>query len=378
MASSLSIPPPLSPILPDSQYTVIVTTSFIVNATIDSFDNAAQNAFAKSLAAVLRGVRPEDISLSITPASIRIVATINVRNVTNADSTASAIRSASLSTLSTSLGVPLAAVFPPVVETISIAPPSHSPPGLAPTSPQPARNMLQPTIHSEAADVVHGNRTSGFAPPTIPLSTLPLGTAASSLASSATTVAADMMVSHASVWLPLTLLGVVLCVAGSICCYVTQKASEVALDRKIQRAIDTGKTVRASQLAAAELESSPLKAMQQSSDDPSQEGYRSRCGPVDLTLDDADYQSKGANDTVNPSSEEAYVVEGGWNLLAATRARLTLDHHSARTRSRVERARRINRLAARAYASTPPRHAICPTPCIPNWDEPSADINVKL
>ena len=169
----------------------------------------------------------------------------------------------------------------------------------------------------------------------------------------------------------MTLLAIILFVAGCCCCYIMNKASEAALQRKIQSAIDSGKTVRASQLAAAELESSPLKATQASSDD-YPEGRRTRTS-VDLALDDMETSSKPADDEVSPRSDGPYEVEGGWNLLqqaVATRARLAIDRKTARTRLRVDRARRVNQMSR--YTTTPTRSSAkssSPAPVVPTWDD---------
>ena len=108
-----------------------VQIAFILDSTIEAFDATAQHNFTTQLANLLvllgnNGILPADISLSISPASIAVTASIRVQG-TGANLVAM-IAQLPVSFLTTYLGVTITSV------SVVAAPPSLPPPG-APSSP---------------------------------------------------------------------------------------------------------------------------------------------------------------------------------------------------------------------------------------------------
>jgi hypothetical protein len=119
----------------------VVTIALTVAGTVDEFD---EDGFKTGLASEL-GVAPEVISLTVTAASVNVVATIaategeNGNVLTNLQMLASSADvQASLGAV---LGVTLESVAAPEVETVTVLAPSPPPPAVPSPSPPPPENL---------------------------------------------------------------------------------------------------------------------------------------------------------------------------------------------------------------------------------------------
>ena len=132
-----SPPPPAPPLLPGAELSYGVVQTYTVSGTVDTFDAAAfKTALATSV-----GVPASAVTLTVTSASVHIVATITATNNTQLDSVA-----ASLSTLaaggaaaaSTALGVTVEAIAPPTTAVVTVFASPSTPPPLPPAPPPTA------------------------------------------------------------------------------------------------------------------------------------------------------------------------------------------------------------------------------------------------
>eukprot|EP00966_Prymnesium_polylepis_P288233 6657462-Prymnesium_polylepis.1 len=109
-AALAASPPPLPPLAAGQIYQRTVTVSAVVAGDVSTFD---QTAYKNNMAALLPGVEADDITLNVTGASVRVVATIAAKNATVATEAASTITSLTATSLSTALGVTVESVEAP-------------------------------------------------------------------------------------------------------------------------------------------------------------------------------------------------------------------------------------------------------------------------
>ena len=185
-------------------------------------------------------------------------------------------------------------------------------------------------------------------------------------------------------WLPLALLGSCIAMAwvGGYCTY--RRSVEAAINRKIRSAEEAGKVVRASALDSSRGKTSPV------------DDAGSTRKPLPITVSPSSNEVSPRSDADDSKCDDVSPRSGtsegtakeGWSLLAATRARLQIDGRTAREktiRSRVERARRLNRSrrsSAPTYVRTPSREERPAAngasdfsdiaPVIPSWDDDMA------
>ena len=83
-------------------YVQQVKVATVLAGTVDSFDQAA---YKVSMAALFSDVEPEDITLNVTSASVRVEATITTKSESQADSVSETIETYPPASLSTALDV---------------------------------------------------------------------------------------------------------------------------------------------------------------------------------------------------------------------------------------------------------------------------------
>ena len=95
-----------------TEYQVILTTT--AAGAVETFD---RSSFKRRLAAALPGVRPDDITLRVRAASVRVEAYVSARNATDADAILATLQplAASTDALSRALGVAVEAVETPLI-----------------------------------------------------------------------------------------------------------------------------------------------------------------------------------------------------------------------------------------------------------------------
>ena len=108
-----------------TEYEVILTT--IAAGAVETFD---RSSFKRRLAAALPGVRPDDIALRVSAASVRVEARVSARNATDAVTILSTLRPLAASTdgLSRALGVAVEAVETPSIRITRHGLPAPVPP----------------------------------------------------------------------------------------------------------------------------------------------------------------------------------------------------------------------------------------------------------
>ena len=110
----------------------MVVLEVFASGTVEAFDQAS---FAAGLAAAA-GVEPEAISLAVTSASIKVVATIRMADEAAATATAATLQAAAADELALGqlLGVTVESVTDPVVDfqLRPSPPPGMPPPGMPP------------------------------------------------------------------------------------------------------------------------------------------------------------------------------------------------------------------------------------------------------
>ena len=128
-----SLPPPRPPFLPvpvGMVYKSKVTVSIVLSGTVDTFD---ADAYKANMAPLLEGVDPSDITLSVSAASVQVVAEIIAADASIADSVVTTIQSYDSGAMSAALGVTVEQVVAPVIEVVVLtAPPPPSPEPLSP------------------------------------------------------------------------------------------------------------------------------------------------------------------------------------------------------------------------------------------------------
>jgi len=119
-------PPPLLPVPTGMVYKPKVTVSTIVSGTVDTFD---ADMYRANMASLLEGVDPSDITLSVSAASVQVVAEIIAADESIADSVVATISTYDSAAISAVLGVTVEQVAEPVMEVVAVdAPPPPPPP----------------------------------------------------------------------------------------------------------------------------------------------------------------------------------------------------------------------------------------------------------
>lgn len=108
-----------------------VSVVFQLAGTVDSFGTAERTAFKDTLAAQLAGVSASDISLTVTSASIRIVAVVSQASTATLG-TLQSLKDSGAASLSTLFGVTVESMSTP---TIAVASPPSPPAGGSPVVP---------------------------------------------------------------------------------------------------------------------------------------------------------------------------------------------------------------------------------------------------
>jgi hypothetical protein len=124
--SPLRAPPP--PLSPGNRYIAAITASFTVAGDVSSFN---QNAFKDALATQM-GVSPSAITLSVTSASVAVIATIVYPTQGAAQNAATTLAHTSTATLSAALGVTVQAVANIAPTSVAVTMPSPAPPPYIP------------------------------------------------------------------------------------------------------------------------------------------------------------------------------------------------------------------------------------------------------
>lgn len=132
----LSHPPPPPREIP------IVTFAATISGTVAGFD---RDLYVANLAAQLDGVSPSDISLQVTAASVRVVATIESPTADIAWSAFKALQAASVAKLIAALAVVVEVAEPPTITALpALPPPADAAPSPAIASTQ--RNLSDPDL----------------------------------------------------------------------------------------------------------------------------------------------------------------------------------------------------------------------------------------
>jgi len=286
----------------------------------------------------------EDAVITVSAASVNVEVQLIMLNVSAAVGAFAAVESLSSSTttLSEHLSVTVESFTAlPSLGMLTIHSPSPPPsPAKAPAS--PPGSTTSPNSSPQGALPPAGYWPP---PPASPGSIVPYEDAAVLGATTHTAL------STLHIWLPIAVFGTFLCMLWCWC-YTrhVDKTDKVlkdqveAFDKKIQYAVDTGKIVRASDLATPR---EVQMDMQMDAAQPSSEERGAK---------------RSSEDEVSPRSEGSEEPKEVWSLLTATKARLKLDQRAStekRIRMRVERARQINRIVGRRAAGLsngPPNH----------------------
>ena len=122
-----SVPPPASP---GAAYRPVITLTFTVAGTVESFDRAA---FRAALLALVPAAH--DVVLVTSSASVRVTARIIMDDATEASTAAVTLQATSVSAFAVALGVTVEAIEPPSVATELFAAPTPPPPAMPPQPP---------------------------------------------------------------------------------------------------------------------------------------------------------------------------------------------------------------------------------------------------
>ena len=159
-------PPAPPPILPGASYKSIVTVDFTVAGTVDTFD---RNAFRTRLLALFAS-RAEDVTLTVSAASVLVTASIVTPSASSADAAISTLTASSAASLSAALNVTVETVAAPSVayDEVVLAPsppPPHPPPAPLPpppyTTPPPPRLPPPPPPLPPTLDASSSNKAGG-------------------------------------------------------------------------------------------------------------------------------------------------------------------------------------------------------------------------
>ena len=118
----------------------VIAIAVTLAGDVADFDTEAQDIFRSSLAALIAGVNPSDITLTVTLSSINIRATILMASVQAAEIAAGDLGSASAADLSAALGVNVESIDEIVVSSVAVEAPSA--PTLSPPTPIPLPGLL--------------------------------------------------------------------------------------------------------------------------------------------------------------------------------------------------------------------------------------------
>jgi hypothetical protein len=118
------VPPP-SPLSPGSATVPTVVFEAVVSGSIDTF---SQDAYKGRLANFL-SIHAKQIALLVTPASVRVVASIRMEDTQTADAIASVLGALNVTAATDALGVQVESMQPPVVTFVIIPAPSPPPGG---------------------------------------------------------------------------------------------------------------------------------------------------------------------------------------------------------------------------------------------------------
>ena len=337
-----------------------VTTSFTLGGSVSDYDQEAWASIVAALA-IAANVAHGAVSLSITAGSVVITAEIAVASVAVATTTAQQLSDGILSDAS-SLDTALTAQFEAdgvstatlTVEQITAAPAlvrtadTEELRGIEPPGPPPQMfSTLSPSPPRVAFTSPNGLTDS---------------TTASEQRDGQSTSRRSRMTDTLHVWLPLSLLALLLVVSCCACYVQYVRSKEAEFSHMIQSAVEEGIVIRASALESADHSPRPADASPRAVDP------RVAQSPKNVTLRTVEIEvpdeAPGSN----------------WSLLVATKARLHLDRRVAtesRARQRGEHARSFNRsrLSQRLATSRDATNENdVPAAGAPPWDE---DPNTK-
>jgi hypothetical protein len=121
-------PPPRPPLSPGSRVLAAITATFTVAGDVTSFN---QNAFRNALA-TLMGVSPSVITLSVTSASVSVIATITYPTQAAASAVATLLAATPAANFTAALGVTVQAVSNIAPTSVAVTMPSPAPPPYIP------------------------------------------------------------------------------------------------------------------------------------------------------------------------------------------------------------------------------------------------------
>ena len=135
---------------------IVVKSTFTVDETMETFDQAAQDAFKRAFANILAPAGSDlegtvtlgDILLTITAGSINVEAAVSTTSPALQSSLTATIENLTPATASSALGITVTARSAVVVETATFSPPAPPPPPMFPVgmAPPPVPPGVDPTL----------------------------------------------------------------------------------------------------------------------------------------------------------------------------------------------------------------------------------------